>query len=292
VTFIEEFNQTSAGNCNIAVGPENGPPLVFFHGVTRRWQCFLPILSAISTRWQVFAMDFPGHGRSLARLEDYRVASYSRIAGEWLQSRFQDPVAIYGHSLGAMVAAEVAGQTRSPVTAAILEDPPFHTMGQRIATKPLLSYFQGLEPFAGKIDPANPDELRRLHDVQITDPLSGNRTRVGDTRPQSAIRFMADCLSHLDPKVLEPIVSESWLQHYSVANVSRRLAIPILLLQADPKLGGMLEQIDLDIVQELGADVTLSSREGVGHQMHWGDPGWVINECTLFLETLPLRKNW
>ena len=290
MTLIEEFHRTAAGDCNVAVGPKNGPPLIFFHGVTRRWQCFLPILATLSSRWQVFAMDFPGHGRSHAKLEDYHVSSYSRVAGEWLRSRFQEPVAIYGHSLGAMVAAEVSGQSGSPVAAAILEDPPFHTMGERIATKPLLSYFQGLEAFAGKIDPANPDQLRGLGELQITDPVTGNVSRVGDTRPPTAIRFMADCLACLDPKVLAPITSESWLHHYSVEQVSRQLTMPVLLLQGDVEFGGMLENPDLGILQELAADVTISSREGVGHQMHWSDPGWVTNECTLFLETMEIRK--
>ena len=66
--------------------------------------------------------------------------------------------------------------------------------------------------------------------------------------------------------------------------------MPVLLLQGDVKFGGMLENPDLGILQELAADVTISSREGVGHQMHWGDPGWVTNECTLFLETMEIRK--
>ncbi len=292
MAFIEEFHSTSVGDCNVAVGPENGPPLVFLHGVTRRWQCFLPILNILSSRWQIFGLDFPGHGRSRARLGDYRVTSYSCIAAEWLQARFNEPVAIYGHSLGAMVAAEVAGQPRSPVAAAILEDPPFQTMGTRIASTPLLSYFKGLQAFVGEGDASQTDRLRAIHGLPITDPRTGVTSKVGDTRSRSAIRFMSDCLGRLDPNVLEPIVSESWLQQYSLANVSRRLTMPVLLLQADQQLGGMLEDADVDIIQELGHDVSLAKRSGVGHQMHWGDPGWVASECTLFLETLLLRRNW
>ena len=284
--FTERQQTTSAGPCNVAVGPENGPPLVFFHGVTRRWNCFLPILPLLSTRWQIYAIDFPGHGGSEARLEEYSVTDYCRFAGDWIRDQFKHRVAIYGHSLGAMVAAEVAGRQSGQVMACILEDPPFHTMGSLISRTPLLSYFKGLMNFAGIRELGQGPGLQRLQELIVEDPSNGMKTRLDEMRSGSAIRFMAECLSCLDPSVLTSIVECRWLEHYAVDTVFQRLSIPTLLLQADPMVGGMLRDETVMGVRRIRPEVHVEMREGVGHQLHWGDPDWVANESLLFLESI------
>ena len=49
---------------NYAEGPPSGPPLVLLHGGGDRWQHFLPILPSLVMRWQVYALDLRGHGKS------------------------------------------------------------------------------------------------------------------------------------------------------------------------------------------------------------------------------------
>src|SRR6187549_958433 len=90
-----------------AAGPESGPPLAMFHGVTRRWQSFLPIIPALATRWQIMAWDARGHGLS-DRVTGYLVTDYVADAVEFVKRQFKVPGAIYGHSLGAMVALATA----------------------------------------------------------------------------------------------------------------------------------------------------------------------------------------
>ena len=47
-----------------AKGPDNGLPLLLIHGQTGCWRDYGPVLSRLSRRWQVFAVDCYGHGQS------------------------------------------------------------------------------------------------------------------------------------------------------------------------------------------------------------------------------------
>ena len=116
-------------------------------------------------------------------------------------------VFVYGHSLGAMVAAAVAMRRPKRVTGVVLEDPPFHTMGERIHESPLGSYFAALRGLAGSAKPVG-ELARELAEVSYG---PGGSLRCGDTRDATTLRFAASCLRRLDPAVLEPIAAGRWL---------------------------------------------------------------------------------
>ena len=106
----EETFDTGTHSLNVAIGPESGPPIILLHGVTRRWQTFLPIIPSLATRWQIFALDFRGHGRSDRSSKGYRTIDYVGDVLTLMRNRIPDSVVIYGHSLGSMVAAATASQ--------------------------------------------------------------------------------------------------------------------------------------------------------------------------------------
>lgn len=284
----EQFFECGDRAFNAAVGPENGPPLIMFHGVTRRWQTFVPLLPAMTLRHRVFAFDFPGHGKSDRTPERYRVVDYVEQLETILRMppfSTQQKLILYGHSLGAMVATDLAVRLRNKVTSVILEDPPFHTMGERIADTPLLSYFQGMSQFAN-----SPDSVQtittKLADVTTEDPTSGASIRLGDVRDAASLRFTARCLSQLDPRVFEPIIASRWLEDYDWQNVLQSLESPTLLLQADPTAGGMLTDEDAGTAAGLASDLTVVRYPDTGHLIHWQRTNKLLRHVEAFLESI------
>src|SRR5436190_11761322 len=89
---------------NRMIGPASGPVVVLLHGVLRRWQTFHPLLPHLASRWQLHGLDFPGHGASDRLSGEYRVCDYVATAEQFVRGNFTQPVVLYGHSLGAMVA--------------------------------------------------------------------------------------------------------------------------------------------------------------------------------------------
>jgi pimeloyl-ACP methyl ester carboxylesterase len=248
-----EFN--TDGIClNVMTGPVAGPPLLLLHGVTRRWQTFTTILPALCLRWHVHALDFPGHGRSQRTPDRYRVVDYVRIAAALLRERFSEPVVVYGHSLGAMVAAGVAAEVPASVRAIVMEDPPFHTMGCRICETALRGYFEQLRAFAGSSRPLA-EVVRELAEVRLTDPSSGASQRLGDIRDEAALRFTAASLAKLDPDTLKPVVE------------------------------GMVDQ-DAELAAEKLSQGCRVKFNGIGHLIHGTKPVDLMTVVTPFLDSL------
>ncbi len=272
-------------NLNFASGPRTGPALVFFHGVTRRWQSFLPLIPALATRWHVQALDHRGHGLSSRTAPEYLVRDYVRDAVAFVREQVQGPCVVYGHSLGAMVAATVAAELPSLVFGAVLEDPPFDTMGPRIEQSALLSYFAGVQPFAGSTLPVGA-LARQLAEIPLTTPGKAGSVRLGDTRDPASLRFTARCLKQLDRNVLTPIVAGRWLEGFDWAATVSQVACPALLLQADHTAGGMLTDEDAAEAERLMPDCSRVRLPKIGHLIHWLATESCLRLVNSFLESL------
>jgi pimeloyl-ACP methyl ester carboxylesterase len=269
---------------NVAVGPESGPPLIMMHGVTRRWQSFTPLLPSLITRWQVFLIDARGHGRSERTDDGYHVVDYVKDYVAFLQQRCKEPAIVYGHSLGAMLAAAIAAAAPDQVCAAIMEDPPFETMGKRIRETSLHGYFSQLQPFARSTSRTS-SIAKHLAEIRITD-TTGTVHRLGDIRDSTAIRFAARCLKQLDPRVLDSIIEGEWLKGYDCGDIGERIDCPSLLLQADDAAGGMLVDTDAERLVEEAADCSLEKFPETGHVIHWERTGDLLTRVLGFLESI------
>ena len=259
-------------------------PLLLLHGVTRRWQTFLPMIPALATRWQVHAVDARGHGSSDRAAGGYAAAEYVPDVVSLVRDRIARPTAIYGHSLGAMVALAVAAELPELLRGIVLEDPPFETMGSRLASTSWLSFFRALQPLAGDRRPVA-QVARELAEVQIGTP--GERpVRLGDARDATSLRFTAVSAKKLDPRALDPIIEQRWLEGYDEERILRGIRCPVLMLQADSAAGGMLVDEDAERVEAAIADVTRIRFSGAGHVLHWQRTTEVLRHTLAFLESL------
>jgi len=89
-----------------------GPPLVLLHGVGLRSGAWCNLCNALSNDFSIQAIDLPGHGDS----EDLdinapKLRDYSNSIATYLKT-LQAPVYLAGHSMGAMMALDIA--TRFP----------------------------------------------------------------------------------------------------------------------------------------------------------------------------------
>lgn len=266
--------------------------VAMFHGVLRSWNVFLPLTAQLSTRYDLWAVDQRGHGAS-DRASRYLVVDYVADGVAWIRHQFGEqgrvrPVVLYGHSLGAMVAAGVAAACPDLVRGVVLEDPPFRTLGPHIGATNFHSYFEQISLLIR--NPAAttsvPELARRLAEITFVDPNSGRSQRLGDVRDPASLRFSAASLLNIDPHVLDPLVAGDWLDGYDEDAVFAGLRCPVLLLQADTALGGMLVDPDVERLRALAADVTHIRMPGVGHMMHWQRTQEIANFTFSFLESL------
>ncbi len=282
--FEERQIEFPNGVLNLGVGPDAGPPLLLLHGVLRQWSDFVPILPALACRWHVHALDFRGHGKSSRVAGRYRVIDYVEDALRVIET-FDEPVVVYGHSLGAMVAAATAVVVPKKVRAVILEDPPFETMGARQKETALQSLFAGYQ--ACLADGTEIGSLTdRLAEITLRVPGQDSATRLGDVRDRAALRLAAAGLAMMDPHVLAPIVAGKWMDGYDVDAVIGGVRCPALVLQADSAAGGMLTDTDVSRLNDSVADCSTIRFPGVGHLIHWSATAPLLSASIAFLESL------
>ena len=284
--FVEQLLDTGEVALNVARGPDHGTPLVLLHGVLRRWNDYAPVLAPLAARWQLNVVDFRGHGRSQRAADGgYLVVDYVRDIAELLRRHFDRPVALYGHSLGAMVALGAAAAAPDRVSALVLEDPPFHTMGERIEGTSFHSQFVGLR---GVVRPGRTiDELTAdLRELPISFPDKGTTVKFGELRDGAALRYMASCLQHLDPAVLEPIATGRWLDGYDPWSLAAQIQCPSLMLAADLAAGGMLTPDDASRYQRTARGSVTIRFPGVGHLLHWNATEATLRATLTFLESI------
>lgn len=267
-----------------------GPPILFLHGVTRSSRDWMGFLAGLVHRWQPVCLDFRGHGESARCADRYLVGQYVEDAVYIARHFIDQPMVLFGHSLGAMVACAAAERLRDRVLGVILEDPPFETLGTRIRGTPYHSQFVGIERLLReKRWKGVADLAKQLADVVIEDPVSNGQYRLGDKRDAAALRFHARCLAQMDPDCLTPIIEGRWLEGFPWARIIERIEAPILVLQADPKTGGMLIDDDAHEIERRAHDALTVRFEGMPHSLHQTATSACLQVVHGFLESLPIE---
>jgi len=260
----------------------DGPVLLLLHGVTRCGADWEPLFPALTEDWTVIALDQRGHGAS-PRADRYLVTDYIADAVRFVREEVTEPVIVVGHSLGAMVAAAVAAELPDRVRGIVLEDPPFHTMGNRIAGSAWQAQFSGMKEAARK--GGSTEEITDvLADIRL--PTSGGGfKRLGELRERASLAWSAQCVSHLDPEVLSPVIEGRWLDGYDFPNLLSDITCPVRLLQGDPQAGGALMDGDAETLTAIVSDCHHQRFPGCGHQLHRERPSEVLRALNAFISS-------
>lgn len=213
---------TEYGSLNVAEGPANGPLLLLLHGFTNRWQVFESILPFLTPKWHVVAFDFRGHGQS-GRAPNYSAHGFYRDGAAVLEYFASEPAVLLGHSMGGSIALHLAQNFPEKVRAVVTGDTSFdlamhiETMNSRRNVK----LFGLRRKLAGR--PA--DELLR----------------------RGLPPAQAEEMSMLDPHVMD-YHAEGRVEKFfaDVQDVAfDRIHCPLLLTQASPEKGGLLQDAEI-----------------------------------------------
>jgi pimeloyl-ACP methyl ester carboxylesterase len=99
----------------------SGPPLVLIHGIGHTWRGWKPMLPLLAQRFDVLAVDLPGHGHSAPfppGVDSTPEALADAVEDEMARAGF-DRAHIAGNSLGGWVALELARRGRAETVTAL-----------------------------------------------------------------------------------------------------------------------------------------------------------------------------
>ena len=254
---------------NYAEGPAGREPFVLLHGGSARWQYGETFLEGLADRWHVFAPDLRGHGRSGHVASGYRVRDYVDDIAEFLTSVVGEPAVVFGHSRGGEVAVMVAAQHPALVRALIVGDAPLSPDRSPTERPEHRAQNELWQRLAGR--PQSEIEAA-LREMPIFEPGEARprpaREVMGEDSPWFA--FQAEALNLLDPRTLTELLAgpEELLVGYEPNILLPAIECPVLLLQADPELGAVLTDDDVELGLRLIRRASHVRLDGVDHALH------------------------
>lgn len=243
--------------------PGGEVPLVLLHGITDNAFTWLPLLDRIDSRCRVIALDFRGHGESDKPEDIYDTEAYAADVRHFIDEVFGQPALVLGHSLGGVVAVQVAATAPEKVRGLFLEDPPLYFVNDLNAV--YRGLFEAMVLMARTLqDGTRSREAWFEVMAAAPDPYSG---RPGiETMGAEKISLRLDSISRMKPKALEDGLAGSL--EWDTDAVLARLSAPVTLIIGDPALGSVMTGNEVDRATSILQGSRAIAVDGAGHLIH------------------------
>ncbi|WED41859.1 alpha/beta fold hydrolase [Legionella cardiaca] len=243
---------------NYVVTESKGLPILLLHGVTHRWQSFLPIIPKLMENFKVYATDLRGHGKSKKYPGAYKIDSYVEDMQLFIEHQIKRSAIILGHSLGGMIALMLAAIYPKWVKALIIIDTPLN--------------------------------LERVHE------LTGHHRALLDNLGSEYIKTMYSPLMQLLPPHVQNCDLDMLLamiqrpkemfSSYQLEQLLPNIKCPTLIIRGAPERGSLIREDDIYRVEKLIVNLSHVLIPTVGHSPIRQDKNALLNEIKLFLKKI------
>lgn len=251
--IVEKTAQVGSVNFNYAEGPDNGPALLLLHAQMLDWYTYSEVLPELSTKFHVFAVDYPGHGKTTTP-DDYPMTA-NQIGSDlanFIQLVIKEPAFVTGNSSGGLLTTWLAANRPELVKAIVLEDPPLFsaeypeikkTIAYKSFTTSNNAVMQGVnEDFLNYwIDDST--QFFKTYTGPFTQPLlritvnSYRNANPGEPLElfflPSVVRELIRGLNTYDPRFGAAFYDGTWNAGFNHAEALQKIQCPTLLLQAN-----------------------------------------------------------
>jgi pimeloyl-ACP methyl ester carboxylesterase len=116
-----------------------GEPALFIHGLGGSSTNWTDLMALLSTGYEGHAIDLPGFGRSAPPVTgQYGLETHIEAARNYLEKTWQEPVHVFGNSLGGAVALRLAATAPHAVRTLTLVSPALPSYRPRVGSDPRL----------------------------------------------------------------------------------------------------------------------------------------------------------
>jgi pimeloyl-ACP methyl ester carboxylesterase len=237
-------------------GSRSGRPVVLLHGLSASRLTYQSVVEHLMRRHhghRVIAVDLRGHGESdRATQNTYDAASYAADIAAVIDALTDTPALVVGHSLGGVVAAELALANPNLVEALFLEDPPlFEGDDARRNASPVAAFF--------------PDFVAAVHALQASGASPDEYAPLTQDVPAEEREERQLTLSRWDPTTMSAAIDGTvWRNFDPTATLSR----PVTIVRADPKVGAVFSPEDAALFQRSNPAAQIIEVPGAGHSIH------------------------
>lgn len=278
--LTEQSFDTGVVSINYAEGPSSGTPLVMVHGLPGYWQEFLPIIPALTMERHIYALDSRGQGKSGRIPGGYLPSGYIADLQNFLDNQLTEPAVVFGLSAGGLVALDAAVQCPHKVRALIIGDSPLDidALLTWMNTAEFCNHFTALREIAAS-ERSLLEIAQALADLPVPVPGQDPPVRFGDLpmADNTYLRHWAKTVCQMDPDILEYHAegrAQEFLRDIDLDDILRKITCPVLLIQANPELGGLMTDQGVAHCSEYLPDVSHVLLEKTGHDL--GLTSWEV----------------
>lgn len=116
-----------------------GPPVLLLHTLRTQLDMFQKVIPALAQRFQVFALDFPGHGYSGIPAVEYRPELFVSAAAGFLDALDIGDALVVGESIGGTVGLILAARHHPRVRAVVAVNPYDYGAGSGLRRSSLIA---------------------------------------------------------------------------------------------------------------------------------------------------------
>jgi len=258
--FTDHTIDTGEVEIAYSIGPDNGPTLLLLHGLTDRRDAFPTVIDTLDEMHRVVAIDQRGHGYSGRTPGHYSNDDHARDIRYILENVCQSPTVVWGHSMGGANAIAMAADPPEQLKALILEDPAIfgRARSTRAGGAPVNS------PFGASLE---------LIEAGISAEEMASRIAQSEPgMPDYYAPWKAERLAQIDPEVLRDVVAGRRRGVQDPKESLAKIDCPVLLMQADPDKGGILQDEFLAEITPKTGDWTVVKVVGAGHVINRNHP--------------------
>ena len=258
--FTDHTIDTGEVEIAYSTGPDNGPTLLLLHGLTDRRDAFPTVIDTLDVMHRVVAIDQRGHGYSGRTPGHYSNDDHARDIRYILENVCQSPTVVWGHSMGGANAIAMAADPPEQLKALILEDPAIfgRARSTRAGGAPVNS------PFGASLE---------LIEAGISAEEMASRIAESEPgMPDYYAPWKAERLAQIDPEILRDVVAGRRRGVQDPKESLAKIDCPVLLMQADPDKGGILQDEFLAEITPKTGDWTVVKVVGAGHVINRNHP--------------------
>lgn len=269
--IAEKTAQVGQVNFNYAEGPDTGPALLLLNAQHMDWYSYSRVLPKLSTKFHVFAVDYPGHGKTTYP-NDYPLNA-NQIGSDlanFIETVIKEPAFVTGNSSGGLLTTWLAANKPELVKAIVLEDPPLFSaeyprVKETIAYRSFTTCHNFIEEGADDFllywlesNSAFFEKHVGKHALPMIESAVKNYRKANPGKAveigflPDAVRLLIRGFNYYDPRFGAGFYDGSWNVGFDHAEALKKITCPTLLLQAnfeileDGELNGAMDQNEAD----------------------------------------------
>lgn len=268
--FTESRLQLGDRHINYAESADNGPPLLFIHGISGRWQDWFGVVDAFADDWHIYGVDLRGHGKSSWAADEYHWRLYAEDQAELIERVIGEPAFVVGHSLGGATALGLNALRSDLVRAAVYEDPPL--------------FLQRRPPENNEFRIRFSETLEVLDSNRSYDAVFAHVRESYFDLDDARCHDRTEKLMAMDPEVYRSTLSGRARANWRTEDFIGQAEAPGLLLQAEPTLGSALDDEEAAEAMTMFPDAEFEKWDDSGHGMHSSFPKRFSERVKKFFE--------